>query len=306
MPRRRRSPWWSPLLLLIACTGAPSSQPRVDASPTYGTADIGGYKLAYSCAGSGSPTVVLEAGYAASGVDTYSSLILPAISRTTRVCTYDRAGDGASDRRPRTVTPVTTATQANELHTLLGAIGVGPPYVLVGHSYGGMVVRGFAAEHPSEVDGMVLIDSSSEPEIRVYERLHAGPWIDGNPAEPNQRIDIHASAHELEHAPPIASMPLVVITAGVLQDRWLRTVPRLEARAQTRLAELSSNSIHVLDRGTGHLIPDDDPGIVLDATDAVVSAARSSGELTACATAFSEIASARCIRPGGLARQRIP
>jgi alpha/beta hydrolase fold len=305
MTRRLRSAWWPALVLLVACTTAPSAHPLVDASPTYGAADIGGYKLAYACAGSGSPAVVLEAGYAASGVDTYSSLILPAISRTTRACTYDRAGDGASDPRPATVTPLTTATQANELHALLGAIGVGPPYVLVGHSYGGMVVRAFAAAHPSDVDGMVLIDSSSEPEVPVYHRLHAGPWIDGDVARPNQRIDIHASAQELEHAPPLASMPLVVITAGILRDRWLRTVPRLEARAQTRLAELSSNSIHVVDRGTGHVIPDDDPEMVIDAVHAVVSAARSSGALSDCTLAFSDIASATCLRRTELPKQRI-
>jgi hypothetical protein len=84
---------------------------------------------------------------------------------------------------------------------------------------------------------MVLLDASSEPEIPVYDRLHAGEWVDGTvqPA-PNQTIDIHATVDELRHAPSLGAMPLVVVTAGVLEDRWLATVPMLEARAQDRIA----------------------------------------------------------------------
>ena len=293
------------LSLLVAC-GSAARPSRPVASPEIGSADIGGYSLAYECAGTGSPTVILEAGYTASGLDTYGSTILPQLARTTRVCTYDRAGDGVSDARPASVTPLTGRTQARELHRLLDTIGADPPYVLVGHSYGGIVSREFAASYPSEVAGMVLIDASSEPEIPVYDRLHAGPWDDGtvSPA-PNQRIDIHATVGELGAAPSLGSMPLVVITAGILQDRWLRTVPRLEARAQTRLAELSSDSIHVLDRGVGHLIPEHDPAIVIDAVLAVTRAIAGSRPLAPCETIFAPVGSARCLAGGELGHQRV-
>ena len=292
-------------LALVGCTRA-TPPSRSTPSPEIGSADIGGYSLAYECAGSGNPTVILEAGYTASGLDTYGSTILPQLARTTRVCTYDRAGDGVSDARPASVTPLTGRTQARELHQLLDAIGVGPPFVLVGHSYGGIVSREFAATYPSAVAGMVLIDASSEPEIPVYDRLHAGAWDDGNvtPA-PNQRIDIHATVSELKAAPSLGSMPLVVITAGILQDRWLRTVPRLEARAQTRLAELSSDSVHVLDSGVGHFIPEDDPAIVIDAALAVTQAVDGSRPLGPCGAIFTSVDSARCLARGELGHQRV-
>jgi hypothetical protein len=271
-----------------------------------GRAHIGGYSLAYECKGSGSPTVILEAGYTASGIDTYGQTILPSLARTTRVCTYDRAGDGVSDARPDSVQPLTGATQARELHALLAAIRVGGPYIMVGHSYGGMLSREFAALYPSEVKGMVLIDASSEPEIPVYDRLHAGAWVDGTvtPAR-NQSIDIHATVRELEHAPSLGSIPLVVITAGILEDEWLRTVPALEAHAQTRLADLSSNSMHVLDEGQGHLIPTEDPTIVSAAVQAVVMAARSGGSLPSCAHVFRNDPSAECLARGELGHQQI-
>ena len=161
---------------------------------------------------------------------------------------------------------------------MLAAAGVAPPYVVVGHSYGGMVAREFARLYPEAVAGMVLLDASSEPDIPVYERLHAGPWIDGTVEPgPNQRLDMHATVRELRRSPSLGDMPLIVVTAGVLQDQWLSTVPVLASRAQTRLAGLSSNSIHVLDRGEGHFIPDNDPGTVIRAALAVVDAARARG-----------------------------
>jgi pimeloyl-ACP methyl ester carboxylesterase len=216
-----------PVLLAVlspACSGGPpsASSHAAGAVTRIGRADIGGYSLAYECAGAGRPTVILEAGYTASGIDTYGR-ILPVLAMTARVCTYDRAGDGTSDPRPASVRPLTGATQARELHALLAAIHVGGPYVLVGHSYGGMVSREFAALYPSQVVGIVLIDASSEPEIPVYDRLHAGAWDDGTvtPA-PNRRIDIHATVRELERAPSVGGRPLVVITAGILEDEWLR------------------------------------------------------------------------------------
>jgi pimeloyl-ACP methyl ester carboxylesterase len=268
-------------------------------------ANIGGYLLAYECAGTGNPTVILEAGYTASGIDTYGPVILPALAHRTRVCTYDRAGDGLSDARPASVRPLTGATQARELHTLLAVIRAGPTYVLAGHSYGGMITREFAALYPGEVAGMVLLDASSEPEIAVYDRLHAGPWIDGTvqPA-PNQRIDIHATVRQLERAPRLGRMPLIVVTAGILQDRWLKTIPGLEAKAQTRLAALSTDSIHVLDSGVGHLIPELDPRIVIAATQAVLSAAASGHPLASCSQDFRSVSTPECLRRGQLAHQR--
>jgi len=87
-----------------------------------------------------------------------------------------------------------SATQARKLHALLAVVGAGPPYVLAGRSYGAMITREFAARYPGQVAGMVLLDASSEPEVAVCDRLHAGPWIDGTvqPAR-NQQINIGAT-----------------------------------------------------------------------------------------------------------------
>ena len=118
--------------------------------------DVGGHGLHLSCTGSGSPTVVLEPG----GGEMSSNLgwITPAVARGTRVCVYDRAGRGWSE-------PADTAQDgmqiATDLHTLLQRGDVPGPYVLAGHSFGGLYVQTFAARYPDEVAGMVLVDSTA-------------------------------------------------------------------------------------------------------------------------------------------------
>jgi pimeloyl-ACP methyl ester carboxylesterase len=91
------------------------------------------------------------------------------VAKFTRVCTYDRAGLGWSELSPA---PRTASNIVNELYTLLGRAGVEPPYVLVGHSIGGLFVRVYAHEHPEQVAGMVLVDAShDEQEVRVPEAI---------------------------------------------------------------------------------------------------------------------------------------
>lgn len=117
--------------------------------------DVGGYSLHINCVGEGSPTVILEAGSGANSVDWAN--IQPEVANTTRVCAYDRAGTGWSEPGPE---PRDLQQIAGELHTLLGNAGIGGPYVLVGHSFGGLYVRMYAEMYPKEVAGMVLVDSS--------------------------------------------------------------------------------------------------------------------------------------------------
>jgi pimeloyl-ACP methyl ester carboxylesterase len=118
--------------------------------------DVGGHRLHLSCTGSGTPTVVLEPG----GGEMSSNLgwITPAVARDTRVCVYDRAGRGWSDPAD---TPQDGAQIATDLHTLLQRGHVPGPYVLAGHSFGGLYVLAFAARYPDEVAGMVLVDSTA-------------------------------------------------------------------------------------------------------------------------------------------------
>ena len=117
--------------------------------------DVGGHRLHLQCTGSGSPTVVLQPG----GGDMSSVMgwIAPAVAAHTRLCVYDSAGRGWSDQSEATQDGSQMMT---DLHTLLHRGGVPGPYVLAGHSFGGLYVRTFAAQYPDEVAGMVLIDST--------------------------------------------------------------------------------------------------------------------------------------------------
>ncbi|HEY0604391.1 MAG TPA: alpha/beta hydrolase [Herpetosiphonaceae bacterium] len=119
--------------------------------------DVGGYQLHIACVGGGSPTVVLDAGAGDLGL-TWAQ-VQPTLARSTRVCVYDRAGLGWSEPSPR---PRTAAVMVDELHTLLANAGIAGPYVLVGHSLGGVVVRQYAHTYPADVAGIVLVDSAHE------------------------------------------------------------------------------------------------------------------------------------------------
>jgi pimeloyl-ACP methyl ester carboxylesterase len=117
--------------------------------------DVGGYRLHLNCTGSGSPTVVLQ-----SGLGEFSpswARIAPAVGRTTRVCAYDRAGQGWSGDAPRIQDGLRAAA---DLHTLLDRAGEDGPYVLAGHSIGGSYAMTYAARYPEQVAGMVLLDAS--------------------------------------------------------------------------------------------------------------------------------------------------
>lgn len=122
--------------------------------------DVGGYRLHLHCVGTGSPTVVIDAGWGdwSGGW----SRVQPEAAKTTQVCTYDRAGMGHSESGPL---PRTAEHFARELHVLLQQAGVPGPYVLVGHSFGGAPVRVFAHNYAPEVAGVVLIESMNPGEF---------------------------------------------------------------------------------------------------------------------------------------------
>jgi pimeloyl-ACP methyl ester carboxylesterase len=118
--------------------------------------DVGGHRLHLHCTGQGRPTVVLEPGQG--GVSSDFAWIAPTVARDTTVCVYDRAGRGWSDATDR---PQDGAHIAADLHTLLDRAHVPGPYVLAGHSFGGLYVQSFAAQFPNDVAGLVLLDSTA-------------------------------------------------------------------------------------------------------------------------------------------------
>jgi len=122
--------------------------------------DIGGRNLHFMCSGSGSRTVLLEAGASSFAIDW--SLVMPEIARTTRVCAYDRARMGWSDPRGAVDTP---ANIVADLRKGLAAAGEKPPFVMVGASFGAIYVRLYHLDHPDDVAGLVLVDPSSEDRL---------------------------------------------------------------------------------------------------------------------------------------------
>src|ERR687898_2472820 len=143
-------------------------------SPPGEMVDAGTHNLHINCLGEGSPTVILEA--ANLGMSAHWVRVQQQVAQATRVCAYDRAGLGWSERGPE---PRDARQISSELHTLLkDATGTEGPYVLVGHSYGGLYARNYAARYSEEVAGVVLVDSSHpeqftrSPEGRaMYEQI---------------------------------------------------------------------------------------------------------------------------------------
>lgn len=124
--------------------------------------DVGGFNLHIHCTGeAGGPTVVVDAGNGDFSVTWMG--IQREVEKSARICTYDRAGYGWSDVSPH---PRTASQMANELHQLLVNADSEPPYILVGHSLGGLNVRVYASLYPDEVAGMILVDAGHEDQLQ--------------------------------------------------------------------------------------------------------------------------------------------
>lgn len=168
------------LLILGVVAGGAVARARIRAQfpPSGQMVDVGGYRLHIDCQGEGSPTVVLLSG---AGVpSSYWWLVQNELAQTTRVCAYDRAGyawseAGTGDMSPR--------GQVEDLKLLLAGSRVEPPYLLVGHSYGGYLARLYTQNHPAEVVGLVMVDSAHEQQYVRYpepirssgQRMFTGP-----------------------------------------------------------------------------------------------------------------------------------
>jgi pimeloyl-ACP methyl ester carboxylesterase len=260
-----------------------STDHRLDA-PAGQTYDVAGHRMYLHCTGSGSPTVLLSNGF---GERTPSwSWITSTVAATTRVCVYDRAGQGWSEAAPG---PQDGAQVAADLHATLAKAHVGGPYVLAGHSIGGTYDMIFAARYPSEVAGVVLLDSATPEQFTALPkypgfysmyrrasgllptlarvgvgRLAATMQFTGLPSRDRDQErafaatarDFRGQRDEWSELPTVfnqakalttlGSTPLVVVTAEQGQD------PGWPA-AQDKLATLSTNSAHRTVRGATHI-----------------------------------------------------
>jgi pimeloyl-ACP methyl ester carboxylesterase len=283
-----------------ACGGSHGAKPQKVHGELGYWLQVRGHRMYYECTGHGSPTIVLEAGL--DGDHHSWDAVAPGLALTTRTCSYDRAGLGfsAADGPRRT-----GRAQVADLHALIVAAKIDPPYVLVGHSYGGILAHEFASAHRGEVAGVVLVDSSHPRQVQRFLAALGPPRRGENPIRGRLRallrsspsntenLDMKASLAEARSAERLGSLPLVVITAGRENDVRLGVnlkglLDRTWLSLQDDLARLSTNSIHVIADLSHHDVISvaGQPDIVYKAVRAVVAAARHDQHLPACAKLF--------------------
>ena len=305
-----------------ARTATPAAASPVATGDVAGLVDIGGRSLWLECQGQGSPTVILEAGLL-SRSDIWSrdshdpagerTLVLPGVAAFTRVCAYDRPGtigevnpdldpDGPlfypsrSDPVPQ---PRTAKDLVADLHALLDAAAVPGPYVLVGHSAGGLVVRLYASTYPDEVVGMVLVDATHEDVwLRFKEVLPPARWAQFETLTVTnvELQEAYPEAERMWTAPlgndpsttqvrqarkdaPLRPMPLVVLSHGVPFAApfpgWpAEEMERTMLTLQEDLVQLVPDARHVIATESGHDIHQDQPELVIAAVREVVAAVR--------------------------------
>jgi hypothetical protein len=201
--------------------------------------DVGGYRLEARVKGTGNPAVVFETGFTG-GIPLYWKL-QDGIAEHTRTLVYERAGLGRSDPGPQ---PRTAEQMARDLHSLLAALDIRPPVVLVGHSAGGLFMRVFAHDYPAEVAAMVFIDPATEAS---YERMRQSSPIDWQTMETKlpaglrrQWIALPASLDQARFAWPLPPIPYVMITAMKPLGEWgLKSREDMEAWPREHQALLS-------------------------------------------------------------------
>ncbi len=285
------------IVAALMARAAPSMAQKPPAGPAPGQLiDVGGHKMHIRCVGpaNGTPTVILEAGGGAFSSDwaRVQSFLPPDV----RACAYDRAGSGWSEPGPA---PRTMTQEVFELHLLLDAAGVRGPYVLVGQSIGGLLVRLYTAQYAREVVGVVLVDPTHENDM--LGSLRYGGWVrlrekalaraipeprregkavtqynpdDDYTAEEFQQLYLARKADPV----PFGERPLIVLAAGkrpappgTADELWAQM--RIEKDGQRiDLSRLSNNSRFVLDPLSTHAIHLDNPQLVARSIKEVLAA----------------------------------
>jgi len=266
--------------------------------------DVGGYQLHLLCRGSGhGPSVIMDAGLGGFSMDWW--FVQDDLAADSRVCTYDRAGYGWSDPGPG---PRVTEQIADELEILLQAAHVPPPYVLVGHSFGGYNMEYFAATHPKQVAGLVLVDASHPDQAQRLPALPAdtdrsgtlvtyfdpremqahfpedtwvamGALMGSSKAMTTQRrefANFAVSAAQVRMAGALPQVPLVVISRG--RRVWPETpmgdaLERAWADLQADLAASIPGGRQIRAERSGHLVHLDQPELVAGAVREVLQQA---------------------------------
>jgi pimeloyl-ACP methyl ester carboxylesterase len=262
------------MLLLIMAALLTSAPQTTDV-----TVHAGGTDVRIRCLGSrspGIPLVVLEAG-GGDGLDTWSS-VQASIAEFSRVCAYDRPTLIRNSSGPRASPSPGDVVQT--LHDVLSALSELPPYVMVGHSYGGMIVRLYATNHPTDVAGLVFIDSSHEDQLTRFEAIDPDTARELRAPSRSEALDLEAFSAALDTHRWRGTIPIVVLTHGKppsaplgretqtqeLENAWLEM--------QRELATRSPASTHIIATHSGHYIHRDEPALVIDAVKRVLTKSR--------------------------------
>jgi pimeloyl-ACP methyl ester carboxylesterase len=267
---------WVFVLFLTACS---SLSP---ASPSPGNlVNVGGYEMYLHCIGTGTPTVVMEAGF--NDVAETWSLVQPEVANFTRVCAYDRAGLGKSDSGSE---PRDSYQIIKELHNLLNKAGFEGPYVLVGHSLGGIYMRLFADYYPAEVVGLVLVDSAhiDDPnrckEVLPPESLNESESLRSIREYLANPLTFPEIPERIFTPGSLGDMPLVVLSvpkqqrSDDLPAEFRDALDKIWVDLQEEWALISTRSTHILVYESSHFIQKDQPDQVIDAIKQVVEDVR--------------------------------
>jgi len=226
---------------------------------------IGPRRLYAEWSGAGTPVIVLDAGGLGAGCWTGAwNTLWNELADLALVCRYDRANTGRSDPAPL---PRTSQEMVEDLRLLLRSAGFQPPYLLVGHSFGGLNMQLYARRFPSEVAGLVLVDSVHPDQIERFYTFSqsAGESLLSETKDVLKGVDWEASAEQVRTAPPLTPMPLVVITRG-------RETPEAPVwnELQADLAAQLSDSRQIIAQKSGHGIQLDEPQVVIAAIQEMV------------------------------------
>ena len=248
------------------------SPTRLPTLPAARLAEVGGATIEYIASGTSRPTIVLVYG-AGGSLDEWSRVFGPLL-RFGMVVAYNRPGTGRSSRPTE---PQTGALIVGTLRDLLTAIEAPPPYILVGHSLGGLYVQLFARRLPEDVCGVVLVEAT-HPDDRAIAGLQAR-WIRaldavlgiGNPLRRGRGFDetrwVDRTCRQIEQAPPFPDLPLAVVTAARPPPSRRMPVEAADVRwtNQEALLALAPDNRHFHAAGSSHYPQLSEPSVIVDA-----------------------------------------